>query len=327
MAPRTMTGARSSTDRVDGTKPKTVVVLSKTTNWQLLQRGGRSAAVRARLDAGDPSIAFIRGNHEEHHATLAELRKLLRAAGVKAHFRARFRDEPVLADADLIIALGGDGTLLRASHWASQARPLLGINSAPGASVGYFCAARRASMAAVLASALDGSLPALTLERMAVHIDDKLVTERVLNDVLFANASPALATHYELAVGKTREVHVSSGVWVGPPAGSTAAQLSAGGKILPLEAPLLQYIVREPYLGPLCGHTLHQGTIGRRESLSLTCQMRRAVLYLDGLMRQVPIDVGSRVRCSLSTDPLRLLGVSPHLHQLHADHDAPGSDR
>ncbi len=314
-----MRGKRPSTG---AKKPKRVVVLCKTTNWQLLQRGGRSAAVRKRLAAGDPSIAFIRSNHDEHQATRSELRRLLRAAGVEVSFRARLSDEPVLAEADLIIALGGDGTLLRASHWASEARPLLGINSAPGASVGYFCAAKRDSMASALAAALDGSLPSLTLARMAVHIDDTLITGRVLNDVLFANASPALATHYELAVGSTVEAHVSSGVWVGPPAGSTAAQLSAGGNVLPLEAPLLQYIVREPYLGHLSRHSLHSGTIAPGESLTLTCQMRRAVLYIDGLMRQVPIDVGSRVRCERSTDPLRLLGVSPRLHQLHADHDA-----
>src|SRR4030095_13321415 len=54
-----------------------------------------------------------------------------------------------LAVADLVISVGGDGTLLSASHYVRDGM-MIGVNSAPGDSVGHFCSANRGTFAELL---------------------------------------------------------------------------------------------------------------------------------------------------------------------------------
>ncbi len=56
------------------------------------------------------------------------------------------RARRALAAARLVISVGGDGTLLTASHWITGAA-LLGVNSAPRSSVGYLTSTRRSTLA------------------------------------------------------------------------------------------------------------------------------------------------------------------------------------
>src|SRR5690606_26492133 len=111
------------------------------------------------------------------------------------------------------------------------------------------CAARRANLGPMLSRALSRELKSLHLARMAVKINGVTRSERVLNEALFCHTEPAATSTYILKVGRRREEQKSSGLWVGPPAGSTAAIRSAGGKVLPLSARQLQMVVREPYMG------------------------------------------------------------------------------
>jgi len=62
-----------------------------------------------------------------------------------------------------------------------------------------------------------------TLTRMRVERDGEVLHRRVLNDALFCHRSPAATTRYIISHEGREEHHKSSGVWVGPAAGSTAA--------------------------------------------------------------------------------------------------------
>ena len=86
-------------------------------------------------------------------------------------------------------------------------------------------------------------MKAVHLSRMSVIRNGAPVSTRVLNDALFCHRSPAATTRYILKLGKLVEEQKSSGFWIGPAAGSTAAQRSAGGKILPLASTDLQLVV------------------------------------------------------------------------------------
>jgi hypothetical protein len=81
---------------------------------------------------------------------------------------------------------------------------------------------------------------------MCVTTNGRPVARRILNDALFCHASPAATSRYIVELGGVVEEHKSSGFWIGPAAGSTAAQRSAGGKIMPLTAQELQLVV-SPY--------------------------------------------------------------------------------
>src|SRR5690606_9231413 len=118
--------------------------------------------------------------------------------------------------------------------------PILGVNSAPNHSIGFFCAARRGNIGRLLNQALSGELPATKLTRMKVEVDGRRISNRVLNEALFCHEIPAATSRYILRYSGQREEQRSSGVWVGTAAGSTGALRSAGGRVLPLLSQSLQ---------------------------------------------------------------------------------------
>ena len=266
------------------------------------------------IKRGDPTVKSFRSSHEAHEATVHEVEEALRVLDAEVVSRGgpRARISP---KTDLVVTVGGDGTLLSASHQIGRDCPLLGINSAPESSVGFFCGAEKGGVLAALERALGGNLPAVELTRMRVDLNGKKVHGRVLNEALFCHASPAATSRYILrlhrAKGRTEEEdHRSSGMWIGPAAGSTAAQKSAGGKVLPLTSPRIQYVVREPYT-PAGGHIRYaKGLVEEHGSLELRSKMREAKVFMDGhqLVKDVTIgDVLDMRRCD---EPLTVLGLA-----------------
>src|SRR6185436_12888830 len=81
------------------------------------------------------------------------------------------------SDASLVVTVGGDGTLLAASHHVG-AIPILGVNSSPVHSVGFFCPAHIGNLVATLAGALQGTLPSVLLSRMQVSVNDRVCSRR-----------------------------------------------------------------------------------------------------------------------------------------------------
>ena len=88
-----------------------------------------------------------------------------------------------LASADLVVSVGGDGTLLRASHFVRDGM-VIGVNSAPGDSVGRFCTANRENFAERLDAILALKWRPVELARLRVTLDGKTLPELALNDVL-----------------------------------------------------------------------------------------------------------------------------------------------
>src|SRR5271166_793502 len=135
---------------------------------------------------------------------------------------------------DLVVVLGGDGTLLAAVRdTAATDAPLLGVNLG---SLGFLTDVPLGSLFAMLDRIAQGS--ALVEQRSLMHCD-LLRSEQVLgsylafNDVVVNKTTLARLNHYDLFVDK---VFVSSyradGMIVATPTGSTAYSLSAGGPVL-----------------------------------------------------------------------------------------------
>src|SRR5690606_32458147 len=187
-----------------------VIVVAKQSALARLERGEGDARARSLLRGRHEAVKKWRPAHDEHEKTLRAVEAALEELGADALFLRGPRAEFDPSGSDLVVTVGGDGTLLAASHSIRDV-PILGINSAPGYSVGFFCAATRQDLVPKLRAALSGRLRAAVLRRMAVYINDQLRSERVLNEALFCHSEPAATSDYILRVGRQREEQKSSG--------------------------------------------------------------------------------------------------------------------
>jgi NAD+ kinase len=288
----------------------TVLVVAKETPYREYTRL-RDPRVLRLLRAKDPTVVPLARANADHDATIRELRSALRSLGVKA----RFTHDPRSArgDFELIVTVGGDGTLLKTSHHVGPTAPVLAINSAPKYSVGFFAGAKKGGVRRALAAALDGDMRRTVLARMRVEKNGRVLERRVLNEILFCHPNPAGTSRYTLRLANRHksvvEDHRSSGLWVGPPAGSTAAQRSAGGIVLPLGSRKLQFVVREPYRPHGEPLRLQRGLIPEGTRLVVKNKMQSALIFVDGHHRAHACEIGDELTMQVSEESLVMLGI------------------
>jgi len=287
--------------------PRVIVVAKRTSYQRFIEEEGDPRA-SALVKKGDPAVRSWLDSHAEHQRTVEVVMTELERAGAQALLLRRAHAAFDTGGAELVIAVGGDGTLLAASHNVDLV-PIMGVNSAPKHSVGFFCAATRKDFRAHLDKALSGKLRKLSLSRMSVALNGRLRSNRVLNEALYCHDSPAATSRYILHIGRVTETQRSSGIWIGPPAGSTAAQRSAGGRILPLASRQLQLVVREPYTPRGKKNALARAIIKPAQRVTVTSKMDDSSLFLDGPQRTIPIHLNDEIKFSLSDTPLAVLGL------------------
>lgn len=160
------------------------------------------------------------------------------------------RDE-IVARVDMVLVLGGDGTMLSVSRLvAEKGIPILGINLG---SLGFITEVSRDEIFSTVSKILnDGcAIEERLMLSAAVHRDGKKLTEyTVLNDVVINKGAVARIIDLETNInGNYVTTFKADGLIISTPTGSTAYSLSAGGPIL---YPTLESIV----LTPICSHTL-----------------------------------------------------------------------
>jgi len=239
---------------------------------------------------------------------MQQVLRVLRQEAFQVQLRDREHLRPIRR-ADVIIPLGGDGTFLRASHYVEDL-PMLGVNSDPAVSVGFFCGATRETFRARLRAWLRGALPRTTLTRLQLTLNGRRMPELILNECLVTHQNPAATSRYLLHIGTRQEAQTSSGLWVATPAGSTAAARSAGGHRLPLASRQFQFVAREPFVRgkqPVC---LWRGRVPARGRLEVLSLMPTGMLYLDGPHITYPFRWGDQACFGVARTPLRVLGMA-----------------
>ena len=114
---------------------------------------------------------------------------------------------------------------------------------------------------------------------------------------------------YLIKVGKIKEEHRSSGVWISTPCGSSGAIHSAGGKKILHTAKKIQYMPRELYRGGNWKYRLTGGILPARQSITITSLMRQGRIYVDGTHMEVPFPFGTTVKVTLSSNPIKTIGI------------------
>ncbi|PIR20117.1 MAG: hypothetical protein COV45_09095 [Deltaproteobacteria bacterium CG11_big_fil_rev_8_21_14_0_20_47_16] len=238
-----------------------------------------------------------------HLATLDELYSLLKELGVDFE-SCKVGQLCSSEGTDLVITVGGDGTVLTTSHYVTD-KPILGIKSFGQTSVGYFCGATQKTMRKYIQDLVAGKRKPTHLHRLQVLIDGKPLRELVLNEILFAHALPASMTRYELTVGRRKEEHRSSGVWISTAAGSTAAIYAAGGTPLPITSKQMEYLVREPYYHGKY-YRLVQGILSETARIQIRSHVAEGIISIDGSHIQYPAPEGAEITVAAAKHPLKL---------------------
>jgi NAD+ kinase len=205
---------------------------------------------------------------------------------------------------DLVVVLGGDGTLLSAVRATAAAdAPLLGVNLG---SLGFLTDVPLSSLFSMLDQIAQGRAP---VEQRSLMQCDLLRGEEILgsykafNDVVVNKTALARLNNYDLFVDK---IFVSSyradGMIVATPTGSTAYSLSAGG-------PVVMPTVNAFVITPVAPHSLTHRPLVVPDSAVVEILLRSdeevAYLSLDG---QPGLDLkdGDRVRCRRSEHKVSL---------------------
>lgn len=285
-----------------------VIVVAKRTPYSRFVEEENDPHVLELLRKGDPSVAQWKSAHRAHVKTLKAVERELRRLGARTWVLHGPRTVFDSSDAALVVTVGGDGTLLDASHHVREV-PVLGVNSAPEHSVGFFCPGNLDNLRGLLEAALASKAPRMTLTRMQVAVNGRVVSRRVLNEALFCHEIPAAASRYILKFGRRSEEQLSSGVWICTAAGSTGATHSAGGEVLVLESADLQLVTREPFQGLRKKYRMTHVHVPPGKTLSVISKMHDARLFLDGPFRRVHVGLGDQLVFSASDEPITVLGL------------------
>ncbi len=206
---------------------------------------------------------------------------------------------------DLIVVLGGDGTLLSVvRHVGERDVPILGVNLG---ALGFLTATTLEALYPTLDAVLRGEYTAeermvlaATLSRSGTAMADYLA----LNDVVVAKGALGRPIDLEVSVdGQIVTAYRADGVIIATPTGSTAYNLSAAG-------PILFATMDAIVLTPICSHALTDRPIVLPATATLEVGLitdsRDVGLSLDG-QPGLPVTAKDRVRVRRAPSRIRLI--------------------
>lgn len=257
---------------------------------------------------------IVKRNNSSALSTANELSTWLRSRGIERIAepitdleQAQFEKLP--ANADLIVVLGGDGTMLATARIVRDPNLLvLGVNYG---GLGYLTEIRIEEMFTALEAVLAGEFKIDRREMLEAELwrGGELIDQgRVLNDVVINKAALARIIEIEVRLnGSFVNSFRSDGLIVATPTGSTAYNLSAGG---PIVDPKLDALI----LSAITPHTLNTRSLvfGPDSVIDIRIETRGdAVLSCDGSHRLAVLS-GDKVRIVRQSVRTNLVCVDEH---------------
>lgn len=201
---------------------------------------------------------------------------------LESHDKCLTRNE-MPAQVDLIIVLGGDGTLLAAARVLNRNPvPILAVNLG---GLGFLTVITQEELFATLEAVLSGNYRSekrVQIEGELIRADEVISSFLALNDVVVNKGAIARILDFDVLVdGKFISTYKSDGLIISTPTGSTAYSLAAGG---PIVAPSVAAFV----VTPICAHTLTNRPLVLPDSATIEIvvktQREAAYLTVDGQM-------------------------------------------
>jgi len=193
----------------------------------------------------------------------------------------RVEDRELAARADLVVVLGGDGTLIYAARLlAGSGVPILGVNLG---SLGFMTEVPVEDLFTTLDGVLSGRFQVDSRMKLTCRLirgGRILIEDEILNDVVINKGALARIADHETSIdGVPITTYKADGVILATPTGSTAYSLSAGG-------PIVHPSVDCTVLSPICSHALTQRSIvvpaDRVIRITLRSETADTYLTLDG---------------------------------------------
>jgi NAD+ kinase len=217
----------------------------------------------------------------------AAINRYLKEHGLESAFGtvddASLRKRVKGGEFDLLVAVGGDGTMLRVSHLGAPFNvPILGINMGR---LGFLMQFRREEWRSALEQLLKGEY--WIENRMMIRAEhcragESLGSWHALNEAVVCRTAAVRPVRFSASVdGMQLTNYVADGLIAATPTGSTAYALAAGGPILPPELRNILLVPIAPHLSFDRAVVLSEGT-----SVSITLRSGEAVLSVDG---QIPV--------------------------------------
>ncbi len=273
-----------------------VLVVYKKSKYELY-RDSKDEKIRQFM-AQDQSVSVMKKSHFRQNDSLAYLLDTIYKMNFDFDVIYRADLKPV-ENKDLVIAVGGDGTVLEVSHYLKDV-PVLGYNSDPGTSVGFLCCCDMVDVKHVLEGLDD--YPKTKLKRLEVSIDDKIIPELVLNDLRYCHQNPAATTSFKM----NKKKYKNCGLLVSTSAGSTAWMWSENGYIFDLNLNCFQYKL----MGQRNAKHLFNNHLGVK---SFT---RQGKIYIDGPHLSYECGLGQELEIKM-VEPLNLVGDLCGKRKLH----------
>ena len=210
-----------------------------------------------------------------------------------------------LRGADMLIAFGGDGTLLHLSKTAAHRDlPMLGVNLG---SLGFMAELEQSELE-LLAQLCEGRYTVERRMMLDVSVEREgraIYSSLALNEALITrgNVTRVIRLHIYTEDGKLVDI-AGDGVVVASPTGSTAYSLSAGG-------PVVEPTARMLVVSPICAHSVHANSYVLSPERTITVQTEKTgykpiVLSVDG-GRPFSLKNGDRVEICRSKYETRLV--------------------
>lgn len=259
---------------------------------------------------------FGNPDKREIGAAIATARTMVEAAGLDLLFPHCLADhlpdlgagvdhDTLAQRSDVIIAFGGDGTMLRAARSIGRAGPpLLGINLG---SLGYLTDIPLPELPQALELLFAGDWTPTRRDRIQAvvsHRGRERMTYQALNDVVINMGALPRALDMELRLDRSALGRfLGDGLIVSTATGSTAYNLSAGG-------PIVHPAVPGFLVTPICPHSLAVRPIMVPNEMSVELRLHEvgqgATLTADGQAAS-PLQAGDRVRFQTAADPVYLV--------------------
>ena len=275
----------------------------------------------------DVLLVYKKNFEGVHDESLQSVKDVLAAQPDKIRVDIRAREQVRRADfigRDLVIVLGGDGTLTSISHNIDSNTPVMGVNSHPrsgdpNGSVGFYMDSNIETFTQDLESALSGNAIVNRLPRLQATIEttsgNKIRSDPAMNDLLVANTHQYAPSKYNLRRGDIDIKQQSSGLlfstWLGQ--GAWFNQIARKSNLGNAEESQSHYLVIARDIDPSIEDERYMTWTS--EPTVITSDMHRGYVVPDG-WDEYQFNRGATVTVDLSGPVLKLLTFRKSMNEI-----------